>query len=194
MWFVCHPFDLATVTPPRYMRITRENSQKRKKYAKACRLPSLKPESKITVGSRWWFITQAAKPLQFWAVEFSKEYLCCTTLIYTEHPPKSSTADWLGDNILDILPLKPDFLHGCELMTTGSQALCLHSQDEWPSTTLMDPRVLWEGTDIPNPLTYSQNRAFLSSLHPTQASVSSSHNQTPQVVIEVIALVCLRAP
>lgn len=136
--------------------------------------------------------SKAIAILSCWIQQRAEE-LCCITLIYTEHPPKSSTADWLGENILDILPLKPDFLPGCELMTMASQALCLHRQDGWPSTTLTDPQVPWEGTDIPNSLTYSQNWAFLSSLHPTQAPVTSSYNQTSQTVIEVIALVCLRA-
>lgn len=125
MCFIWHPFDLAVVTPPRHMCIARENPKKRKKCGKACRLPLLKPESKIMAGWRWWFTAQAPKPLQSQAVECSKEQrngAAPPSFTQSTHL-NPVTADCFEDNILAILLLKPDPLHACELMTTGSQGL-----------------------------------------------------------------------
>lgn len=182
MWFTWHPFDLATVTPSRYTYMTRENSPKRKERGKTCRLHSLKPESKIMVGWRWWFMAQAARTMQSWAVEFSKEQRnCAAPPSFTHlHPPKSSTADCLLDNISDILPWKPDLLHGCELMTTGAKLSACTSRTGGPATTMMDPQMPWEGTDIPNYLAFSQNWDFF-----WVASIRHKH-QLPQTIVKYL--------
>lgn len=180
MWFIWRLFDLAAVTSPGYIFNTRENSSKRQKSIKIWGLPLSKPGRGIG-GVKRMFHHRRSESTVNWScgIQQRAEQLC---LIYT----KPSSAEWLGDHFWDVLLLKADFLHDYE--REWPWGAILHSQERWPSPSLMGTRVLWEGSGITNCLTQPE-------LWGSEQLPSHSHYQTIRLWFwEAIAPGCLRAP